>query len=274
MAGPHYAATIDECAELCDQHNVTLAGATDQPAYSYQHCNAFVYDTETKQCTLKNKRAGNMLPQEGPVPSSMYNPNACTPRYYSGYAWESLTNEINDVFPNATSGMQYQKVGSHQAAWSEDDWGVHGNFCTRPQMCHPNPETKLGGIQHRQCQDQQTCIKSAEYDVRPGAIFSSGNTSAQISRTRAFPVTSMQQCADICSAQGKLGPTRYSGSNAFTFWPEYTSEAALNTPTPGMCVIGHVREPYYQTLTPHDNGAISGFALTSSSRENHRFLFG
>lgn len=38
--------------------------------------------------------------------------------------------------------------------------------------------------------------------------------------------------------------------------------------------MGNVREPYYQTLTPHDNGAISGFALTSLSNEIHRFLFG
>ena len=113
--------------------------------------------------------------------------------------------------------------------------------------------------------------------MRPGAIFSTANTSAQVSRSEAFPVSSMQQCAAMCSKNARpAGASRYSGSNAFTFWPDYTSSNALtsNDGTPGQCVIGHVREPFYQTLTHHDNGAISGFGLTSLSRENHRFLFG
>ena len=148
MTSPLFAETLEECAELCDQNNATLNGATDQPGYSYDHCNAFVYDVETKQCTLKSKRMGNMNPQEGPQPRGFYDPNANRPRYYSGYRWNSLTNEINDVFPNATSGMQYQKVGSTQAAWSEDDYGVNGNFCTQPQMCPPNKG------QLRQCEEK------------------------------------------------------------------------------------------------------------------------
>ena len=72
-----------------------------------------------------------------------------------------------------------------------------------------------------------------------------------------------------------LGP--YSGANAFTFTPNYTTEEATDDQDgkwAGTCSIGHVREPYYQTLTPENNGAISGFALTSLSTEIHRFLFG
>ena len=215
-----------------------------------------------------------MTTQEGPWPSrGFYNPNTERPRYYSGYRWNSLTNEINDVFPNATSGMQYQKVGASQAAWSSDHYGVNGNFCTQPQMCPASTSA-----QNRQCEERHVAhIKGVEYDVRPGAIFSTANTSAQVNRSEPFPVSSMQQCATLASQYSRPAmATRYSGSNAWTFWPDYTSSNALtsNKGTPGMCVIGHVREPFYQTLTPHDNGAISGFSLTSQSRENHRFLFG
>jgi hypothetical protein len=90
----------------------------------------------------------------------------------------------------------------------------------------------------------------------------------------------MQACANACSAAAaefaRVSHNPYAGANAFTFWPDYSTTQQLSGQkvTPGMCVIGHVREPFYQTLTPHDNGAISGFALSSMSRENQRFLFG
>lgn len=120
--------------------------------------------------------------------------------------------------------------------------------------------------------------KKVTYDVRPGAILSPKNTTdGPYSKTFrvgvpygtvAFRVKNMEECANACST------TNFShrGTNAFTFWPDYKVASSGNWP--GTCTVGHVREPYYQTLTPQDNGAISGFALTSLSTENHRFLFG
>ena len=92
----------------------------------------------------------------------------------------------------------------------------------------------------------------------------------------------MQQCADVCAQESSRPFGPYTGANAWTFRPDYsvatygagtangdTSEESREDEGRGgwggTCSLGHVREPYYQTLTPHDNGAISGFALTSLS---------
>lgn len=300
-ASPLHSESLEQCAQLCEQHNATLR----QPGYAWDHCNGFVYDAERKMCFLKNKRMGNMVPQEEPFPLGAYNPRQGTARFFSGYRWNALVNEINDAFPNETSGMQFpagpgsvggmcsrNAVGGAPIAWSHDDYAVTGNSCTRGQFCQSKTGFKKCVDQESaQCDRDNGCVesqlqqlKAPQYDVRPGAIFSNYNKVECTSRTQPFAVANIQECVDACSRTSSLfGP--YTGSNAFTFWPDYTSASMLgassrnpdnikNGSVPGMCVVGQVREPYYQTLSPSDNGAISGFSAMSLSREIQRFLFG
>jgi len=232
--------------------------------YSFQHCNAFVYDRQQKLCTLKNKRMGNFYPQQGPPCSSGRKPTA---RYVAGYRWESLINEINTASPNMTSGMQYLKASP---AWSTDEWATTNNSCSQGhcQSCVANVP-----------------LKPVAYDVRPGAIISSKNVTtgpyanSPHTRVERFRVENMQECANLAATRANSQGGPYTGANAWTFHPDYTIGEATDELSnqrdnwSGTCSLGHVREPYYQTLTPADNGAISGFAQSSLSREIRRFLF-
>lgn len=220
--GAQFAATLEDCGRLCDQHNAILKGATDQPAYGFGQCNAFVYDASRRQCTLKNKAMGNFDPVQG-------KPTACS-HTVAGYRWNALTNEINDAFPNRTSGMQYNPLPA-RVAWSHDN----------------------------------DADVSPGFDVRPGAIFSPYNA-APVQVTLPFRVASMQVCANAVS--------QVPGANAFTFRPDYTSQSAVQPIVGGTCTVGTVREPVYQTLTTHDNGAISGFSISELAPTVSRFLFG
>jgi len=290
MVGPLRAHSLEQCAQMCERHNEMLAGSYAQDGaistgYSFQHCNAFVYDRERKLCTLKNKRMGNFYPHNGePIPKC--GDPSKKARYVSGYRWESLINEVNTVFPNMASGMQYWKANP---TWSTDNWGVTNNHCTQSTI-NNNLGCRLPYCPESVLQGRGVALKSVGYDVRPGAIispknvttgpysFASGRGQGE-TRIVSFPVKNMQQCANAAAGQmSPMGP--YTGANAWTFHPDYTIEQATDELTnerdewSGTCSIGHVREPYYQTLTPADNGAISGFALPSLSREIQRFLFG
>ncbi len=268
MSSPHHATSLEDCAAICERHNEMQEGA-GAPTYGYQHVNGFVFDAERQLCFLKNKPMNNMTPQQGPFTPScaFYQPNKGRARYFSGYRWSTLVNEINDVFPNSTSGMQ--NTFPAQALWSREDYGVYGNNCTTGQILSPS-----GGNRFPLCsENRQTFVKPTQYDVRPGAIFSAAPTNGgnPMPASQPFSVSNMQECSDAATALARAnGP--YSGTNAFTFYPDY-SEAAGGQATRGKCVIGHVREPYYQTIRPEDKAAISGFALTSLSSEVHRFLF-
>jgi hypothetical protein len=259
MVGPLHANSLEECALLCERHNEMLAGSYAKDGaistgYSYEHCNGFVYDRERQLCTLKNKQMGNFDPQQGAEADER------PARYVSGYKLKSMINEINTPFPNMTSGMQYWKANP---SWSADNWGLTNHCAHVPSYCQ---ET---GLLSR-CAN----LKYVSYDVRPGAVISSKNgTTGQ-----TFRVKNMQECADMASASQSY-PQFEAGANAWTFHPDYTIDQLTDETTnqrnnwPGTCSLGHVREPYYQTLTPTDNGAISGFALPSLSREIQRFLF-
>lgn len=283
-----FAENLEQCARLCDSHNAALA----DPSFSFQHCNAFVYDTQTKQCALKNKRMGNFQPQQGPGMCGIYDPSAgCTPRYLAGYKVRDLYNEINDpsspiyaasnpLFSNTRLTNEFAEA----PAWSTDNYAKAG---LNVANCHTAPRRVPGGSVKqieaaaatagwgnyggiwRPCEESRLAHhKPIQYDVRRGAIFSTMNTG--VGGSQPVWVENMNACAQMCSVNAApFGP--YSGSNAWTFWPDYQNG---RVGPGGMCVIGHVREPYYQDLTPHDRGAISGFALTSLSTENQRFLFG
>jgi len=301
MVGPLRATSLEQCAVLCERHNEMLAGSYAQDGaistgYSYERCNAFVYDRQRQLCTLKNKRMGNFYPQQGDtVPACAFYDNEKSStgpgrgaRYVSGYRWDSLINEVNTSFPNMTSGMQYWKANP---TWSTDNWGVTNNHCTTGTSgtagtSGTQVRCKLPYCPESVLQGRGVSLKPVGYDVRPGAVISSKNvTTGPFSLgtgsagVEKFPVKNMQQCADMAAQRAQeFGP--YTGVNAWTFHPDYNIEQATNTPIDqrdnwsGTCSMGHVREPYYQTLTPSDNGAISGFALTSLSREVQRFLFG
>jgi hypothetical protein len=275
MSSPHHAASLEECAEICQRHNEAQEGSlSGTPSYGFQHVNGFVFDAERQLCFLKNKPMANITPQQGPFTPScaFYQPDKGRARYFSGYRWDALVNEINDVFPNSTSGMQ--NTFPAQALWSREDYGVYGNNCTTGQILSPS-----GGNRFPLCsENRQTHVKPTQYDVRPGAIFSPANNAntpdGRLPSSQPFAVSNMQECAEAATALARSnGGVPYSGTNAFTFYPNY-SQAAGGEATNGQCVIGHVREPYYQTLRPEDKAAISGFALTSLSSEVHRFLFG
>lgn len=232
-SGAQFAATLDECGRLCDQHNAVLRGTTDQPAYGFNHCNAVVYDERRKLCSLKNKRMGNFHPtgtRDGDV--------------YAAYRWNALTNEVNDTFPNRTSGMQYNPLPA-RVAWSHDSSENGVNVLVDP---HGTPHTSHN--------------RMMAFDVRPGAIF----TSHQVQDTRTFWAPSMQECATA------VAQVPY--ANAFTFRPDYTSQSALQPIVAGQCMVGTVREPYYDTLTEEDNGSISGFSIGALAPTIRRFLFG
>jgi hypothetical protein len=292
MVGPLKASSLEECAMLCERHNEMLAGSyygdgAISTGYSYEHCNAFVFDRERQLCTLKSKRMGNFYPQQGDAtPECAFGGSKKThhARYVSGYRWNSLINEVNTAFPNMTSGMQYWKANP---TWSTDNWGVTNNHCT--QGSASINECRLPYCPESVLQGHGVSLKPVGYDVRPGAVISSknittgpfsfGNVSA--AAVESFPVQNMQQCADAAARRSQGSSTGpYTGVNAWTFHPDYSIEQATDelisqrNDWPGTCSVGHVREPYYQTLTPSDNGAISGFGLTSLSREVQRFLFG
>jgi len=284
MVGPVHADSLEQCAAICDRHNATLAGGFSQDGaistgYSFQHCNAFVFDREKRVCTLKSKRMGNFTPQQGHVECGMH---ASKPRFVSGYRWESLVNEINTATPNMMSGMQNQPsaLSSGGPAWSNNNWGVVQNHCTSATGTAGSGCT-LQECPERQLQERGVQLKSLGYDVRPGAIISAKNVTtgpfAHGSCATQVPVRNMQECADLAAmhANGSFPASApYGGANAWTFHPDYTTSQVTSTEASGTCSLGHVREPYYQTLTPQDNGAISGFALPSLSREIQRFLFG
>lgn len=239
LSGSQYAENVNECARLCDQNNATLRYS--QPPYGFGHCNAFVYDTERKQCTLKNKAAGNFDPVQGA-------PTFCKPsKTYAGYRWNALVNEINDPFPNRTSGMQYNPLPA-RVAWSHDS--MEG---AKTVLVAPGQQGAVYATQ----------VPLKSFDVRPGAIFSTQNAQP-VKQTQPFRVSSMQECANAVKFD----------ANAFTFRPDYTSQSATRAVVGGMCVVGTVREPYYQTLTERDNGAISGFLIQDMAPTTHRFLFG
>lgn len=94
--------------------------------------------------------------------------------------------------------------------------------------------------------------------------FSQGELKAQLGMKEVV-TRDIQECANICSANNPK-------CNTWTFYPNYADSAT--GVKRGVCLLGNVRQPEYMTLTPHDNGAISGFALNSLSTENRRFLFG
>jgi hypothetical protein len=276
MQGPFWAENVDECALMCDRQNSVLGGFRNEGAigtgYSFQHCNGFTYDKQTQMCQLKNKAMGNFQQQLAPqTPScAFYTPSSDRVRYVSGYRWNSLINEVNDTYPNMAGGVIEWPVN---AAWSEDNWGSQGNFCTQGTL-----PPLSGGPLFPLCAENEIGpekIKKVQYDVRPGAILSPKNTTTGPysfkGNDRQGPITAvvdnMQQCADFCS---HMSPQ----ANAWTFYPNYTTQNTEKGTWNGLCLIGNVRVPYYQTLTEHDNGAISGYALTSLSTENHRFLFG
>lgn len=260
MVGPLHADSLEQCANLCERNNAVLKGgyANDgaiSTGYSFQHCNGFVYDVEKKQCILKNKRMGNFDPEmDSLIPKcAFYNPSEGNARFISGYKWENYVNEINSPFPNRDSGMQ---TSCANPAWSTNTWGQQsGNIV---------------------------------YNVNPGAIISPKNVTTGPYSSSTFPhvverchVRNMQECADIAAkyANSQGGP--YTGSNAWTFHPNYANQSNQKSASSvggtrgidGTCSIGHVREPYYQTLTGRDNGAISGFAVSSESREIQRFNY-
>lgn len=275
MQGPFYAESAEQCARMCDRQNALLGGFRNEGAigtgYSFQHCNGFTFDNETNMCQMKNKAMGNFQQQLGPqTPAcAFFTPTNDKVRYISGYRWNSQINEINDTYPNMAGGIIEWPVN---AAWSEDDWGSSGNFCTKGTL----PKLS-GGPLFPMCAENEigpSKVKRVQYDVRPGAIISPKNTNtgpfsfgACSKEPVSIIVENMQQCADACSNMAPL-------ANAWTFYPNYTSDNIKRGSWNGVCLIGNVREPFYQTLTPHDNGAMSGFALTSLSTENHRFLFG
>ena len=290
---------LEECAQLCERQNATLHGAyRDDGAistgYGFQHCNAWTFDAETKQCFLKNKRQGNFSPMVAPLtpPCAFYNPRAAAgkgPRWIFGYRWSDLVNEINDPFPNMTSGMAHNQDSNPN--WSKDNWGVTGQYCTKGEsQCHPFSRGRAVAIAQSYCVENTRALptKPPQYYVQPGALLSPKNVTsgpfafhpARANPTVAsFQVASMQECANAASKLSHpMGP--YTGVNAWTFHPQYTTANAANGsaagqgPWPGTCRVGNVREPYFQTLTPHDNGAISGYNVATLSTENHRFMFG
>lgn len=292
MSTPVHADTLEECARICDRHNATLGDAP----YSWQRCNGFVYDAQTRRCALKNKAMGNFQPQQGPtLPAcAFYDPRGpgC-PRYYSGYKKRDLVTEINDPLRAvyAPSNPLYGGAAPHNVfpdapAWSTDNYAAAGQSVancqqTRPPSCYGGPPRKgCDGGAISNCTGARPCTenfvsshKPLQYDTRPGAIFSEANHSSlgTSGGTAPFYVDSMQQCADACAAGATpFGP--HSGANAWTYWPDYRDIDGGGAG--GTCVIGHVREPFYSELTSRDRGAVSGFALTSLSRERHRFLFG
>lgn len=130
--GGLHADSLEECAQLCERNNHILAGSYQgamASGYSFQHCNGFVYDTQRKLCYLKNKRMGNFYPNDAPLTPScaFYDPRRqsdckTNSRYVSGYKWRDAINELNDAFPNETSGMQHLQEAS-LPNWSKDSWG-------------------------------------------------------------------------------------------------------------------------------------------------------
>lgn len=294
MAGPFHADSLDDCVRLCERHNAVLRGSYGQDGavgteYSWQHCNGFVFDRLQRRCSLKNKAMGNIYSQGTTLG------RGAVARYVSGYKLDSMVNEINTVYPNALSGMQFQEASP---AWSEDasTWLVNGNHCSGNQASDclwsycPTAEARQAGV---------ASLKPVGFDVRPGAIVSPRNTTTgPFSRTdnssdavvvETFPVRNMQECADraanrapfmVSPSGGSVGA--YGGVNAWTFFPKYTQSTVAGAAIrpgparnqPGQCALVNVREPYYQTLTPTENGAISGFATNSLANTIQRFLFG
>jgi hypothetical protein len=264
MAGPFHADDLEQCALLCERHNA-VAAAKNHGALgpSWEHCNAFVYDRQQKRCTLKNKRMGNFYPFLGTGavggPNGGHGPQG--PRYVSGYRWESLINEINTPFPNMTSGMQNWVA---QPQWSMDTLQSNQTGTCPSRVVMADAEG-YG-------------VAKIAYDVRPGAIISPHNTTtgpfangALIPTTR---VASMQECANLAASRSGGTSGVNGGINAWTFYPDYTTDAMMSGEWGGRCSLANVREPFYQTTTNAENGAISGFAQTSLSREIKRYLFG
>jgi len=304
MAGPFHADSLEQCVELCARHNATLAGSLGADGaigtgYSWQHCNAFVFDREQRRCTLKNKRMGNFYPQEGAPHPRCATPAQSKPgRYVAGYTWESAINEINTPYPNMTSGMQYCPLGGANPTWSTDNWGVTNNHCSGDALTGgqwPKSQCIHGYCPERVLIGRGVGLKPVGYDVRPGAIISPKNVTTgpfsipPLSPQSGVPavetrrVRDMQQCADLAAQRTNLPGLggAYAGVNAWTFYPDYTAKEATDDIMglqqdrwAGTCALAHVREPYYQTLTPAENGAISGFALNSLSRQVQNFLFG